>query len=345
MVARESLGQSGGRRETGPRITEGGNYFTSDKGHLKFFSSGCRLLDCALGGGWVVSRVSNVIGDKSTGKTLLAIEASANFARRFKKAEVFYREPEAAFDEPYAGALGMPLNRVDFSRPHTVEDVFVDMEKCLAKVEAKGIEAFYILDSLDALSDTAELERDFGDKSYGTGKAKDMSQLFRRIVRRVESSNMALMIISQIRDKIGVTFGDKTTRAGGHALDFYASHVIMLSHLKRLTRTIRGVTRADGIRIKAHVKKNKIGLPFREAEFDIKFGYGIDDLAACVDWLDSVKRVPDLGLNMSAVQILKAADRMDDDAEYFDWVKRVADGTEAVWRDIETSFMPTRRKY
>src|ERR1019366_4415396 len=97
-----------------------------------------------------------------------------------------------------------------------------------------GQPGLYILDSLDALSDRAELERKIDEPSFGAGKAKQMSQLFRRLIRKINKTDVAVIIISQIRDNIGVRFGDKTTRSGGHALDFYASQVLKLAHLKNI---------------------------------------------------------------------------------------------------------------
>src|SRR6185295_11983985 len=101
-----------------------------------FFSSGCTLLDCVLGGGWALGRISNVVGDKAVGKTLLAIEAMANFGRRFPKGRIEYRESEAAFDEGIAATLRMPVDRVDIVRVEkmrTVEDWFLDLTASLAK--------------------------------------------------------------------------------------------------------------------------------------------------------------------------------------------------------------------
>src|ERR1019366_3976564 len=94
------------------RVKPGGNYFSSPKTGIEFISSGCHNLDLALGGGWAEGRVSNIVGDKSTGKSLLAIEACANFAIKYPKGTIRYREAEAAFDRPYAEALGMPVDHV-----------------------------------------------------------------------------------------------------------------------------------------------------------------------------------------------------------------------------------------
>lgn len=333
----------------------GGIYFTSDKSHLKFISTGSTLLDCALGGGLAVGRVVNVVGDKSTGKTLLAIEAFANCAIAYPTAKMRYAEAESAFDLPYAHALGMPTDRVSFLDPdkpfETVEDFHADLKKFMDRQRGVGM---YTLDSLDALSDDAELalvgqtNEDGSPKgSYGVGKAKHMSRMFRQIVRELEKSQLALMIISQIRDNIGVTFGKKYSRSGGRALDFYATHVIYLAHIKTLTRTIQNVKRPVGILVKAKVEKNKIGLPMREVEFPIMFGYGIDDMTACLTWLASVQRLAAVEPGLTAEKITRYINnkvREGYDA-YHLAAKEVARVTKVVWREVEDRFVPTMGKY
>ena len=125
----------------------GGRYFTPPP-PLQFISSGCRLLDCVLGGGWPLSRISNIIGDKSTGKTLLAIEATNSFMRQFPQAMPKYRESEAAFDQSYAASIGMPVDKIDFGLDrsvNTIEDFYKDLEEYLKELD--GQPGLYILDS------------------------------------------------------------------------------------------------------------------------------------------------------------------------------------------------------
>lgn len=269
-------------------IKPGGSYFGKPKKDIQFFSTGCKTLDLALGGGWVESRIINIVGDKSTSKTSLAIEASANFTIKYPKGMIRYRECESAFDMQYAAALGMPTEKIDFgSDPlDTVEDLFEDLQKVIAKARTPEL---YIVDSLDALSDRAELERDMDKGSYGAQKAKNLSQMFRRLVRALNRSKVTLIIVSQVRSKIGISFGRDTTRSGGRALDFYATHVLFLARLGSIVKTANGMKRPIGIRVKAKVDKNKVGLPFREAEFVVRFGYGIDDEEACLAYLKQAK--------------------------------------------------------
>lgn len=326
----------------------GGAYFASPKEKVEFISTGCELLDCVLGGGWVLGRVSNVVGDKSTGKTLLAIEACANFAHTFDHGDIRYAEAESAFDVDYAENLGLPRDRVTFVTSQreieTVEDVFEDLAAYLEKKDPDE-PGLYIVDSLDALSDRAEMGTPLDKGSYGMGKAKMMSKLFRQLVRRVERSRVHVMIISQVRDNIGVTFGKKTTRSGGRALDFYATHVLYLAHMQTLKQTVNKTQRAIGVTIKAKCEKNKIALPFRDCQFDIRFGFGIDDIGANLDWLKEIGQLSLVDLTEGQVpRFMKDLETMDakDVAEFRALIAAVV---RKEWYTIERKFVPTRRKY
>jgi recombination protein RecA len=325
------------------RANGGGNYFASPKKGIRFVKTGCHMLDLALGGGWAEGRIANIIGDKSTGKTLLCTEAAANFAVKYPKGKIRYRESEAAFDQAYARALGMPIDRIDFGDPmETVEDLFEDLQRIVTA--AKGPE-LYICDSLDALSDRAEMKRDMNEGSYGAEKAKKMSQLFRRLIRDLETAQVTVIIVSQIRDKMNAMFGRKITRTGGRAMDFYASHVLMLAHIGRVTQTIRGQKRAVAVKVKAMVDKNKVSLPFREAEFKIRFGYGIDDAEACLEFLKSINRLKDVNVSPT-----KLREKIEDLAAMSN--ERFARDMGLIrsecsrhWYEIEKSLLPTRTKY
>jgi recombination protein RecA len=336
----------------------GGNYFSSPKSQLDFIPTGCKLLDLALGGGWAEGRIGNIVGDKSTGKTLLCIEAAANFTAKYRRldkdAMVHYREAEAAFDDSYAEALGMPMDRVDFGSGtiETIEDLFEDIELVVKK--AKG-PILYIIDSLDALSDRAEMGRDMDAQTYGVEKAKKLSQLFRRLTRQMSTARLTFLVVSQVRSKIGNTFGGKTTtRSGGRALDFYASQVLFLSQIGTISRTISKVKRPIGITVKAKCDKNKISLPFREAEFQLMFGYGIDDVQASLMWLREIgenKFVNEIISVKKAVATdadIKSFSRdlIDDDpAEARAVAKEVNAYVQKRWFEIERSFLPSRKKY
>lgn len=304
------------------------SYFVSAKEGISFISSGCTLLDCAMGNGYPLGRVVNIVGDKSTAKTGLAMEALINFLLAYPDGRAAYRETEAAFDKRYAEAMGLPVDRVDFGPGellNTVEDFERDFDKYLdeqIKAKKPGI---YVLDSLDALSDEAEMEREIGKGTFGAAKAKELSAFFRKTASKIEKAKVLLLVISQVRDNIGAMFGEKSKRSGGRALDFYSTITLWLSHIETLSKTINKVKRPIGIVIKAKCKKNKIALPFREAEFQFLFGYGIDDLNASIDWLDEVGRRGSITIDSPATEITAA-------------VKQV-------WNEIETTFLPVKSKY
>ena len=324
-----------------------GWYFPKSGSAIEFISSGCTILDCVLGGGYPLGRIVNIVGDKSTGKTLLAIEAIANFVLRYPEGNVWYAEVEAAFDKEYAEALGMPLDQVEFVEEiFTVEDMFEDLENRIKSSEETKTKGLYILDSLDALSDRAELSRDMDAGTYGAEKAKKMSQLFRRLTQRLGGNNITVLIISQVRDNIGVTFGAKHIRSGGRAMDFYASQVIRLSQIKELKKTRNKVERTVGIQIKAKCDKNKVGLPFRICQFPIIFGYGVDDLLASLQWLQEVGRLnaihikdeKELKAYIKDTQVMGVTELIEEERSIG---KIVVD----LWQEIEIDFLPTRRKY
>ena len=289
--------------------------------------------------------MANIVGDKSTAKTALATEAMINFIKKHPDGVAAYREIEAAFDLEYAEAMGLPIEKIDMAIDEppmlTVEDFIRDFGAFLdARIKDKQF-GIYVVDSLDALSDEAEMDADVGKGTYGMAKPKMLSTFFRKTTRKIEQSKVLLLIISQVRDNIGAMFGEKHRRAGGKAMDFYASQVLWLSHMGFLTRTIKKVERPYGAKIRGKIKKNKVGLPFREADFNFIFGYGVEDLGASVAWLEKVGRLDQAGLDkkyLSEIDSLSTEDYRRD-------LKEVSTVVKKAWAEIETSFLPKRSKY
>jgi len=344
------------------------------------FSTGSTILDCVLSGGYALNRVINIVGDSSSGKTLLAIEACTNFALHHnRKCEIRYRDIEEAFDEAYAHTVGLPQNLVDFkvrlppikkkkkksqddedeppvkesASPlarvalETVEDLTDEIEQIVLEREKPGkhLPLLYIVDSLDALSDRAEQARMSGEATFGAGKGKAMSEFFRKWNGRMARAGITLLIISQLRDAIGVTFGEKQKPSGGRALRFYSYQQVWLHHIGQIKKTKNGVERVVGVNIRAKCKKSKAGPAFREGTFPIMFNYGIEDLLSCLNWLVEVERTDAIGLNSSQASALAGKlDRLTQE-EYEQEKANITGAVREVWSSIEEDFAPKRRKY
>ena len=154
------------------------------------------------------------------------------------------------------------------------------------------------------------------------------------------------MFVSQVRENIGVAFGEKYTRSGGKSLDFYGSQALWLAKIKELKRDINKITRPIGVQIKAKCKKNKVSLPFRQCEFPILFGFGVDSFKANIDWLKSADMLHLAGFKdlAEARDFLKESDNLDDEA-YEEHTRYIDNVVIKAWADIDESFLPKRRKY
>jgi len=332
------------------------SYFTQiEKEGIDFIPSGCTLLDCVLGGGWPLGRVSNIVGDKSSGKTLLAIEGCTNFHFLYPKGNIIYYEAESAFDTDYAAALGMPVDTIDFvGTENTIEELYELLEDLLEDKTLIKQPTFFVVDSLDGLSDRAEQKRKIDEGTYGSNKAKKLSEMFRRLISKLEECNVHLQFISQLRDNIGAMIGAKHKRSGGRALDFYASQVLWLTEIKKHKKTSRKIQRVTGIQVKAACKKNKIGLPFRDCEFPITFGYGVDDLAAHIEFLNKVDALEDIqdliGWNGNKLDTAKQTtlirgikSKSNQDQHLIR--QGVNKEIKKIWKEIEQNFIPKSSKY
>lgn len=336
-----------------PEAERRGSYFLqpeSDDDDL-YFSSGCAVVDCILstgGRGWRLGRMANVVGDSSTSKTgIAAIEAFANFSRKFPKGKMWYREAEGAFDRPYGRKMGMPEGvsfwEDDYEQPlDTVEDVFEDLERILSRTRTQP--GLYVLDSLDSLTDRAEKKRKVDQASYGQDKAKQVGKLFRVLVRELEKASIAVVVVSQLRENIGVMFGEKKRRSGGKAMDFYASHCLWLRRKEVVAAKTGKVERPTGIIVEAFLKKNKLGLPLRKADYLYRFGWGVDDVLTSLRWLESASLLKEtLGVADTAV-FLKTYQKLDRDSQ-----RQARDDLSSVvkesWARIDEALLPAEGKY
>jgi recombination protein RecA len=311
-----------------------------------FINSGAETLNCVLGQGWPGGRMVNIVGDKSTDKTGLAVEALVNFQRQYPDGLKRYNETEAAFDDHYAEVLGLDTPKVERHESDTVEDMFNDLTEFTKRCEDKGKKGLYIVDSLDALSDRAEMQRGIEEGSYGASKPKQMGQLFRRLIKPLERSGVTFIIISQVRDAIGVTFGNKQTRSGGRALDFYATIILWLTHMGQIKKTVNKIERVIGVKIKAKTSKNKVAPPFRECQFDVLFSYGIDDIGSGLMFLKDADGLDMLELSTEkAVSGFRKTFNESDNADQAEMRDMLNSAVRKTWQRIEKSFTPIRGKY
>jgi recombination protein RecA len=335
-----------------------------EKVRVEFISSNLTLLNLALSGkgrtgGWARGRIVNVIGDGSSGKTLLALELALQALSKIKiiqseiyppvkKLFVVCNNVEGVMDFPLEAMYGKKfVKEIEWIQTPTIEEFGRDYARRVIALKP-GECLIYILDSFDALTsesgmkrfETAAKKDQTEDGAYGTEKAKyGSSSFFNNICGITQGKDATLFIVSQVRANIGVTFGKKYTRSGGKALDFYTHQCCWLAEIEKLKRTVLGEKRPYGIRVRAKIERNKTALPFREAEFTILFDYGADNVGSNLSWLygPDVKTLKWDEVNYKREDLIEHIENNNLENE-------LEDAVEQKWLRIEEEVKPNRKK-
>ena len=252
-----------------------------------FVSTGSSMLDLAISnrtnGGIAVGRITEINGLESSGKSLLASHILAETQKQGGIA--VYIDTETSVSVDFLGAIGVDVSKLLYLHFETVEDIFESIEDIITKVRESNKDKLVtiLVDSLAATSTKIEIEADFDKDGYATSKAIIISKALRKIPQLIGRQKVALVFTNQLRQKLGVMFGDPWTTSGGKALPFHASTRIRLKNLGQIKDSKKNTI---GMKCRAQIIKNRLGPPLRHADYDMYFDSGIDNYGG---WLGVMK--------------------------------------------------------
>lgn len=331
---------------------------------VEFISTGCIPLNLAISqkgrlGGIPRARITNFVGDGGSGKTILALEIAANWfynhknvkSKLFpeiKKLSIVYNNSEGVMDFPLVKMYGQEFfDFVNWTYIDTCQGFGRDIQKRITALKS-GESLLYIQDSLDStISEEAKarIEKSIKsdkpeDSSFGTEKPKYFSQsFFNDVCERQRGKDATIILISQVRENLNAgMFGKKLYRTGGKALDFYTHCVPWLYNIEKLKKTFRTQDRIYGVKTKAKIERNKVAVPFREADFPIIFDYGIDNIQSCADFLFGPKD-KEIEWNDESMKKSELINLAYEDNEV---LEALIDEVEKEWESIESNIRTKR---
>jgi recombination protein RecA len=269
-------------------------YFLSDPDLVsdvkRWIPTGCDMLDLAIANrpnaGFPVGRIIEITGLEASGKSLLAAYALKNTQAQGGLA--IYIDTEAATSREYLQAIGVDIDKMVYVPLEALEDIFDTIEATIAKVRTanKDVLVTIVVDSIMGATTKKELNAEHGKDGYATEKAIVLSKAMRKITNMIARQNVCLILTNQLRQRMGISFGDQYGTSGGKAVAFHSSVRLRLKSLGQIKMKINGVDQTIGIKTKAIVQKNRLGPPLKSIDYDIYFESGIDNYGS---WLTTLK--------------------------------------------------------